>query len=339
MPAGIGASGYLALTFETSPGTYLPPTTAGTIFVPIISESLVYTEAKYYSQAIRQQTIDNDAKNSYYHVEGNVTYEVDSKFEPYWLYISRMTPSKTGAGPYTYTFTPASTGSAPIAGDTVTGATNRRTASITVIRNGVGFGYAGCTVGNHAYTIDNGVLRHSMDIMGLSEAQPGALGSPAWQTPVLYGADSHAIYVDTAGLTPAFATPSVSFDGFTLNINDNPAPQNRIKNDRAAAYISYGFTDLTIDTSLDFLSRTEYDNFKAVTKRAIKLESVPAAGTFAGATVDAMQFIVYNSVYDTYTVGLGAAPDLVMAATSMRGLAIAGGTAYSIGVKSAATIT
>jgi hypothetical protein len=339
MPAGIGASGYLALTFETSPGTYLPPTTAGTVFIPILSESLVYTEDKYYSQAIRQQTIDNDAKNSYYHVEGNVTYEVDSKFEPYWLYISRMVPAKTGAGPFTYTFTPAATGSAPVAGDTVTGATNRRTASITVIRNGVGFGYAGCTVGNHAYTIEDGVLRHSMDIMGLSEQQPGGLGTPTWQTPVLFGADAHAVYVDTAGTSPAFATPSLTFNGFTLNINDNPAPQNRITNSRAAQYISYGFTDLTIDTELDFLSRTEYDNFKSVVKRSIKLESVPAQGTFAGATVDAFQAIVYNSVYDTYTVGLGSAPDLVMAGTTMRGLAIAGGNAYQIAVKSAATIT
>ena len=338
MPAGIGASGYLALTFETSPGAYLPPTTAGTVFVPILSESLVYTEDKYYSQAIRQQTIDNDAKNSYYHVEGNVTYEVDSKFEPYWLYISRMTPSKTGAGPFVYTFTPAATGSAPVAGDTVTGPTNRRTASITVIRNGVGFGYAGCTVGNHAYTIEDGVLRHSMDIMGLSETTPGGLGTPTWQTPALLGADAHAVFVDAAGTAPAFATAALNFNGFTLNINDNPTPQNRITNSRAAQYISYGFTDLTIDTELDFLNKTEYDAFKAVTKRAIKLESVPAQGTFAAATVDAFQAIVYNSVYDTYTVGLGSAPDLVMAGTTMRGLAIAGGNAYQLSVKSAVVI-
>lgn len=338
MPAGIGASGYLALTFETSPGSYLPPTTAGTVFIPILSESLVYTEEKYYSQAIRQQTIDNDAKNSYYHVEGNVTYEVDAQFEVYWLYISRMVPAKTGAGPFVYTFVPAATGSAPVAGDTVTGATNRRTASLTVIRNGVGFGYAGCTVGNHAYTVEDGVLRHSMDIMGLSETTPGGLGTPTWVAPNLFGADAHVVSVDAAGLTPAFATPALNFNGFTLNINDNPAPQNRITNSRAAQYISYGFTDLTIDTELDFLTKVEYDAFKAVTKRAIKLESVPAQGNYAAATNNAFQAIVYNSVYDTYTVGLGSAPDLIMAGTSMRGLAIAGGNAYQIGVKSAAVI-
>jgi hypothetical protein len=309
------------------------------VFIPILSESLVYTEDKYVSNAIRQQTIANAAKNSYYHAEGNITYEVDTKFEPYFLYISRMTPTKSGAGPYVYTFTPAGTGSAPLAGDTVTGTTNRRTASLTVIRNGVGFGYAGCVVGNHSYTIEDGVLRHSMDVFGLSETTPAGNGSPSWVAPVLLGADAHNVYVDTAGTSPAFATPSTAFNGFTLNINDNPAAQNRINQSRSAAYVSYGFTDLTIDTELDFLSKTEYDNFKAVTTRSIKLESVNGSGTYAAATDNAMQFIVYNSFYETYGVSLGSAPDLIMATTTMRGMAIAGGNAYSIGVKSSTSIT
>jgi hypothetical protein len=339
MPAGLGAGGYLALTFEASPGTYLPPSTAGTVFIPILSESLVYTEDKYVSQAIRQQTIANAAKQSYYHAEGNITYEVDTRFEPYFLYISRMTPTKSGAGPYTYTFTPAGTGSAPLAGDTVTGATNRRTASLTVIRNGVGFGYAGCVVGNHAYSIEDGVMRHSMDVFGLSETTPGALGSPTWVAPNLLGADAHNVFVDTAGTAPAFASPSTNFNGFTFNINDNPAAQNRISQQRSAQYVSYGFTDLTIDTELDFLSKTEYDNFKAVTLRAIRLESVSGGGSYAAATDNAIQLTAYNTFYETYGVSLGSAPDLIMATTTMRGLAIAGGNAYQVALKSATSIT
>lgn len=340
MPAGLGASGYLALTFETSPGTYLPPTTAGTIFVPILNEALEYNEDKYYSEAIRQQTVDNEAKNSYYHVEGPVEWEVDTKFLPYFLYIARMTPAKSGAGPYVYTFTPASTGSAPLAGDTVTGATNRRTASISVIRNGIGFGYAGCVVGGYSFTIDNGVLKMNMSVFGLSETTPGGLGSPTWQTPALLGADTHQVYVAAAGTAPTWGANSTDFNGFTANVNDNPAAQNRIRADRQASYVSYGKTEVTVDTELDFVSKTEYDNFKAVTKRAIKLESVQGAPTttYATATDNAVQFIMFNSVYDTYTVGLGAMADLVMAGTSMRGLAIAGGSAYSVGVKSSASI-
>lgn len=340
MPAGLGASGYLALTFEVSPGTYLPPTTAGTIFVPILNESLLYNEDKYYSEAIRNQTVDNDAKNSFYHAEGTVDWEVDAKFLPYFLFIARMAIAKSGAGPYVYTFTPASTGSAPLPGDTVTGV-NRRTASISVIRNGVGFGYGGCVLGGFSFTIENGVLRMSMNVFGLSEETPAGLGSPTWQTPALLGADTHQVYVAAAGTAPTWGSNSTDFNGFTLNVNDNPAAQNRIRADRKASYISFGKTEVTVDTELDFINKTEYDNFKAVTKRAVKLESVQGAPTttYATATDNAMQAILYNSVYDTYEVGLGGMTDLIMAGTSMRGLAIAGGSAYSIGVKSSANIT
>ena len=341
MPAGLGASGYLALTFETAPGTYLPPSTAGTIFVPILSEGLEYNEDKYYSEAIRQQTIANDAKNSYYHAEGDIVWEVDTKFLPYFLYISRMTPAKTGAGPYVYTFTPASTASAPLSGDTVTGVTNRRTASITVIRNGIGFGYSGCTVGSWAFTIENGVLRATMSVFGLAEQDPGANGTPTWQTPALLGADCHQVFVAAAGTAPTYSGASTDFNGFTFTINDNPAAQNRIRADRSASYVSYGMTELTIDTELDFVSKTEYTNFRTVVKRAIKMESVQGAPatTYATATDNAVQLQAFNTVYDTYPISLGSASDLIMASTSMRGLAIAGGTAYQIGVKSTASIT
>jgi len=340
MAAGLGASGYLALTFETTPGTFLPPTTAGTVFVPIISEALEYSEDKYYSEAIRQQTIANDAKNSYYHAEGDIVWEVDTKFLPYFLYISRMTPAKTGAGPYVYTFTPNATASAPLPGDTVTGVTARRTASITVVRNNIGFCYAGCTVGSWAFTIENGVLRATMSMMGLSEQDPGANGSPAWVAPALLGADCHQVFVAAAGTAPTYGANSTDFNGFTFTINDNPTPQNRIRADRSASYISYGMTELTIDTELDFVSKTEYTNFRTVVKRAVKLESVQGAPTttYATATDNAVSLQAFNTVYDTYPVGLGSAGDLIMASTSMRGLAIAGGTAYAIGVKSSASI-
>jgi len=340
MAAGLGASGYLALTFETTPGTFLPPTTAGTVFVPIISEALEYSEDKYYSEAIRQQTIANDAKNSYYHAEGDIVWEVDTKFLPYFLYISRMTPAKTGAGPYVYTFTPNATASAPLPGDTVTGITNRRTASITVVRNNIGFCYAGCTVGSWAFTIENGVLRATMSMMGLSEQDPGANGSPSWSAPALLGADCHQVFVAAAGTAPTYGANSTDFNGFTFTVNDNPTPQNRIRADRSASYISYGMTELTIDTELDFVSKTEYTNFRTVVKRAVKLESVQGAPTttYATATDNAVSLQAFNTVYDTYPVGLGSAGDLIMASTSMRGLAIAGGTAYAIGVKSSASI-
>src|SRR4051812_12231736 len=115
MPAGLGAAGWMALCFETVMGTYLPPTTAGTVWVPILSESLAYTEDAYYSSQIRQQTVESSREQGYYHVEGDVVMEFDANYLPYLLYASRHSITKSGAGPYTYGFTPSQAGAATTA--------------------------------------------------------------------------------------------------------------------------------------------------------------------------------------------------------------------------------
>jgi len=335
MPAGLGGSGYLAFTFETALGTYLPPTTAGTVFIPILSESLHYVEDHYYSEQIRQSTIDSDAKSGYYHVEGDVVLEVDTNFLPYLMYCSRHSITKTGvADPWTYDFVPSQAGSTSTA---ASGAV-ARTASLSVIRNGIGFGYGGCIVNTIEFTIDNGVLRASLGILGTSEQQPGGNGTPSWQTPELFGADAHSVYVAASGTAPTFGAASTDFNGFTANINYNAAAQNRIVANRAASYVSYGKTEATYSTELDFLSRTEYDNFKALTQRAVRLESVRGGATFALAT-EAFQLTFNRSAYETYEIGLGGIADLIMASVTGHALGIAGGNPYQISMKSAVTIT
>ncbi len=185
MPAGLGGGGAVYLALETVMGTYVDPSTAGGVWVPIISEELNYTETKYYSPQIRQQTIVSDVQQSYYHVEGNITMEVDVNYMPYFLYASRHLINKTGAAaPFAYTFGPGSQGSA-----TGGSGLNARTMSLTVIRNGIGFGYAGCVVNNWEFTVDNGVLRAVMGILGISEATPAALGTPTWLQPSLFETD------------------------------------------------------------------------------------------------------------------------------------------------------
>lgn len=335
MPAGLGAAGYLALTFETVMGTYLPPTTAGTVFIPILSETLAYTEDAYYSSQIRQQTVESSREQGYYHVEGDVVMEFDANYLPYLLYCSRHNIAKSGAGPYQYLFTPSQAGSATTA---ASGAVPR-TASLTVIRNGVGFGYAGCVINTQEYTIDSGILKCTFGVLGLSEQAPGGLGTPAWVAPSLMGAAAHSIYVDTAGTAPAFASASLNFNGFTADINYNGTAENRINALRSAAYIAYHQTEATFNTELDFLDRTEYDNMKNNTRRAIKLESLKGAGTFAGAT-EAFQLIMYNTAYDTYPVALSSMNDLIMASgVTGRALVMTGGNPYQIGLKSAVSIT
>lgn len=334
MPAGLGGGGYLALTLETVMGTYLPPTTAGTVFIPILSETLDYKEDGYYSPAIKQQTIENTREQTYYHVEGDIQIEFDSNFVPYFLHLARHNIAKSGAGPWIYTYTPSSAGSAT----TAASGNVERTASLTVIRNGIGFGYGGCAVNTINFTLDNGILKMTFGIQGLSEVQPGGLGTPSWAAPSLMGAAAHSIYLDTAGTAPAFAAADLTFNGFTADINYNAVAQNRIIASRSAAYISFGQTEATFNTELDFLSRTEYDNTKNNTRKAIKFESLKGGATFALST-EAFQYTLFNAAYDTYDISLPAMGDLIMAAVTGRALAIAGGNPYSIAVKSPISIT
>ena len=335
MPAGLGGSGYLAFTFEVAVGTYLPPTTAGTVFMPILSESLHYVEDKYYSEQIRQQTIDSDVKSGYYHIEGDVVMEADANFLPYLLYCSRHSITKTGAAdPWTYDFVPSQAGSTSTA---ASGAV-QRTASLSVIRNGLGFGYGGCTVNTMEWVIENGVLRVTFGVVGVNEQQPGGLGTPTWSAPELFGADAHSVYVAASGVSPTFGAASTDFNGFTAKMNYNAEAQNRIVANRGASYVSFGKTEAGYTTELDFVSRTEYDNFKAATTRAVRLESVRPTGTFAAST-EGVQITYNRSAYDSYDIGLGGIGDLIMAQTTGHALGIAGGNPYQITVKGAVNIT
>lgn len=329
MPAGLGGGGWLNIVFETALGTYLPPSTAGSVWVPILSESLHYTEDKYYSEQIRQQTIDSDVSPSYYHIEGDITMEVDVNYMPYFLHASRHTITKTGAvAPFTYKYVPSQAGSAT----TAASGNVSRSASMTVLRNGIGFGYGGCIVNSWEFTIEGGVLRVTMGILGCNEQTPGALGTPAWIDPALFGADAHSIYVAASGTAPTFGAVSNDFNGYTFNSNFNGSAQNRIIANRAATYIAYGKTEATYNTELDFISKAEYDNFKASTTRAIREESLRGGATFTLAP-QAIRIDVNRSTYDAYDINLGGIGDLIMAGVTGHVLGIAGGNPYSIECK------
>lgn len=335
MPAGLGGGGYLIHAFESAVGTYVEPNAAGAIAIPIIDESLEYNEDKYTSPAIRQQTIISDAKPSYYSVGGDITVECDARYEPYFLHLGRHVIAKAGAGtPWTYTYTPSQAG----ASSTAATGNVARTASLTIYRNGVGFGYAGCSVAGYEYTIEDGVLRCTYNIVGTGEQTPVQSATPTWQTPALFGADAHRVYIDAAGLTPAFASADVNHNGFTFRSNFNAEAQNRIVAARSATYVAFGETEAGYETELDFLSKTEYDNFKATTFRAIRLLSANGGATLTAAT-DGIQITSYRSFYETYGVNLPGMGDLIMAGVTGRLTGIAGGDPYKIEVKSPTNIT
>jgi Phage tail tube protein len=325
----IGASGALGIALESTMGTYVAPT----VWVPILEESLVYTEDKYYSQQLRQQATDSDVKPSYYHTEGDVRMEVDMNFLPYFFMCSRHAITKTGAGPYTYKFTPTAVGGTSTAASGMV----QRTASITIIRNQgtASFGYTGCTLGGYEFTIDNGVLLVNMSIIGLGE-EDGS-GTPAWIAPSLFGADAHTIFVDTAGTAPAFATPVNDFNGYTFTANHNAEAQNRIRPQRSASYVKFGKTDFELTSELDFVAKSEYTNFKNASVKAFRMESLKGGVSFAAAT-EAIRLDQNRVAYDAYGVSLPGIGDIVMAQFTGHGLNIVGGDAYSVTMKSPVNI-
>jgi hypothetical protein len=328
MPPGIGATGYLGIAPESTMGTYVAPT----VFVPILREGLKYTESKYYSQQMRQQVIDAEVKPGYYHTEGDIELEVDTNNFLYFLYASRHTITKTGAGPYTYKFVPSTAGSTSTA---ASGAV-QRTLSITIVRNGIVFGYTGCTVGQYAFTIDNAVLKCTLSILGLAEAVQ-SLPTPSWIAADILGADTHNVYNGASGVTPTFSAIT-SFNGFTFNVNHNPEAQNRIKSQRSANYVKFGKTEFEVRSELDFVDRVDYDNMVASATQAIKLESTVGGVSFASAT-DGVKLQANRMAFDTYEVNNESLDQIVMANFVGHGLAQVGGDGYQIEVKSAISIS
>lgn len=332
MPAGLGGGGWMAFSLEAENGVYQPPNTAGTVFIPILTDSFQYREDKYYSPQIRQQVIVSDVQQSYYHIEGDIRMEADPNFLPYMLACSRHEVAfATGV----YTYTPSSAGS--VFSESGIGP---KTASITIARNDILFGYAGCVAGGFELTIDNGVLIYTFNMLGLSEndVDEGDEGTPAWIDPNLFGAAAHAVYVDESGTAPAFADTDVNFNGFTFNANFNASAQNRLVRNRAATYIAYGESEITYTTELDFVDKAEYNSYQDAETRAIRLESIKGGADWAGATVG-HRLTCYRTAYDTYEVALGGMGDLIMAGTTGRIIGIAGAPPYRIEVRSPVTIT
>ena len=131
MTIEVGGAGYLGVGFETTLGTFV----AATKWIPIRSESLVVAEDKQYRMNLRGLADRSGALLSYTHVEGDIEFEVNPEFLPYFLYASRCSITKSGSGPYTYVFTPAHVAKTT----TAAGTTTRKTLSIIVQRSGERF--------------------------------------------------------------------------------------------------------------------------------------------------------------------------------------------------------
>jgi hypothetical protein len=307
MAPGIGASGILGVAHETVPGTYTAPTK----YVPFYSESLKYEQDTNWRRPIRQtpDVVGGVAGDSF--VNGDITMEALHDCVPYFLHAALATLVKSGAGPFTYTYTPSAT------------AIPAKTMSITIVRNGVVFGYTGVVVGKFTFSIDKGTLMFKPELVGRDEAVQSS-PTASWPTSVPYGAGSYNLQIPTA-------TQVFDADTFEFAVDDKAEPQFRLKNTGTGAqFIKYGEREVGIKSERDFDVRTEYDAFKALTAQSITFIATQGANI--------INLSAATSVKDTYEVGLDGQGDLVRASIEYVGT-LGAGNAYGAFVTTTENIT
>lgn len=313
MAIGVGASGIIGIAFETTVGTYAAPTK----YISFNSESLKYIQAPVWRREIKG-TADVTG-----HILGNVNTAGDLVFDcvadtlVYFLYSARATVVKTGTGPYVYNVT----------GNQAATVAAGRTLSITIVRNGVVFGYVGCSVSSIKLGINNGGLLATVSLIGLDETVQ-SLPTAAFTNQPPFGAGMYNIQIPTA-------TQVFDMDTFEFTVNDNANPEFRLKNTgRGAQFIKYGQRDVTLTTARDFLNRTEYDAFKVMTAQSVTLKAIESASN----EIDILIPVAERETYDIS--GLSGQATLIRAAVNYRGEYDATtGAAYKVTVTTTESIT
>src|SRR5258706_687584 len=313
MAVGIGAAGIVGIAFETTPGTYAAPTK----YLPILSETLAWKQTTVWRRTIsgKSDRIGVVADDGSF--DGDIVMEALHDCVPYILYAGRMSIAKTGPVSTIYTYVATSTHVAtPPTG---------RTLSITIVRNGVTFGYTNCIVTKMVYTIVNGLLQVTFTIMGSDESDQ-TTPTPTWPTSVQFGAVQYYFEIPTA-------TQVFDCDAFTLSI-DNAGVQNyRYRNTgRGPAFASFGDRTVELDVTRDFQSKTDYTAFKALTAQGITVKAVNGTKE--------IDFLVPAAIADTYQVDLPGTAELIKAQVKYRGTYDTGTSeAYAITVKTDENIT
>ena len=306
MPPGIGASGVMGLAVETVPGTYVAPT----VFFPFNSETLQYMQETNWRRPIRNSASIIGAVPGNVHTEGEITMEALSDIVPWFLLAARtdVVEDDTDAPVFEYEFTPSPR------------AVPAKTLSLTVVRNGIVFGYTGIVVAGFTFSIDNGLLNFNVNVLGSDEAVQSN-PSPTWPTTTPFGAGQYSIEMPTA-------TPITDMDSFSWQTEDNGEPQYRLRGggERGAKFIKFGEHNSTLTAERDFESRTDYDAFKALTAQSLTLTATKGPDEF-------IELELTAAIKDTYAVNLSGQGDLVRGSVSYQAVADSAGIDYKIMVR------
>lgn len=296
-PAGALPTYNSALSY----GTYTAPTK----FFPFNNESLKFDQATKWRRPIRQSVDVLSGVAGNVHVNGDIELEALEDVLIYFMLASRVAATKTGTGDKIYIFDPTPD------------ATPLLSLSLTVVRNGIVFGYTGCVTSSFKITPADGLLMFNVSIIGSDETVQSA-PSPIYPTTIPFGAGQYEVNI--AG-TQVFDT-----DTFEFNVNDNAEPQYRLKNTgRGAQFVKFGERECTISMERDFFNRTDYDAFKALTSQAIFIKATKSSTNYVKASAPV-------SIKNTYVVGLSGQGDLVRASLEYINAIDGSGNSYLVEV-------
>lgn len=306
-PAPVGA--FPTTNTAVTPGTYVAPTK----FFPFNSESIMMTNETIWRRPIRQSADIIGAVAGNFHPEGELQLESLEDVVLYFLWCSRTTVVRTGSNPnWIYTITPTAA------------ATANKTMSLTVVRNGVPFGYVGISLNSFTFGIEDGLLSFNTSVIGFDEASQ-SLPVPTFPTTVPFGAGSYTVEVPTASTV-------LDTDTFEFTVEDNAEAQFRLKSTgRGAEFIKYGERNSTLSLERDFTSRTDYDAFKAVTAQSITLTASKGAN-------NKIILLAPVAIKDTYEVGLSGQGDLVRASIAYNNVIDGSGKSWQITIYTQETI-
>ncbi|SRR6266568_4044260 len=312
---GVAGGGFLGLAFEGTSGVYAAPTK----YHEILGETLEWQPGLIFRRAIRQSVDQSGVVPGNVGSTGTVTAEAFDDVIVYYLYAMRMGIVKSGTTPnFSYAITPTSNSIWPT-----------RTLSLTVVRNGIVFGYVGCVVTKMTLAIQNDMLQMDADILFQNEAVQ-SLPVPTWTTETPYGPGTWNVGIPTG-------TQVFDMDTFSLSIDEGGASQYRLKNTganagRGAQFISLGERVIQMTASRDFLDRTDYNAFQAGTPQGITVLTQQTANNI-------IQFNIPNAYKSTYQVPLGAQGDIVRASITYDSTVDGSGNACYLTVKSQENIS
>lgn len=303
------AGAYPTVNTAISPGTYTAPTK----FFPFMSEGLVTSQETVWRRPIRQSADILGAVPGNFHMEGDLSIEALEDVVIYFLYASRTNVVKSGSSNYTYTITPTSAGVAA------------RTLSLTIVRNGVVFGYTGVTLSSFTFNVSDGLLMFDVSLMGRDE-QTASVPTPTWPTSTPYGAGMYSVEFPTG-------TPVTDTDTFEWSIEDNAEPQFRLKTPgRGADFIKYGERNATMSAERDFITRTDYDNFKALTAEAVTITATKGIN-------NSISLLAPVAIKDSYEVTAPGQGDLVRASIAYQLVMDGTGKSWQITLKTQENVT